>query len=290
MTNQNEEIKATLIKVKEWLIKNKNLNSRMTYNELIIDIGNHIRFLLIVITHMLPIGSNGFSGYTKNEVFIAGLLAKIFKIYDAIIYHASENQSDIVNILLRPVSEASQTMKYLISNPDKISSYRKSSFMPAIKNYNHLISIEKTKKLTELEKIMLIKIKNNVKSDDFDIDEMAGYNSAEWKKLKPNLKEMYYKIEGSDLMYEFLLGTSSSYIHSDWQDIKFNHITTEDGYYFPYTKHKPIDKRAVIYVNILILDIMIYYLNWKNFDPSRVILDIVDDFFELHRTLINTIR
>lgn len=287
--NKDSKIEEILLNIEKWLIRNKKLNNPMSYNEfmsLSVELGNHIRYLLIIITNLIPFDENGFSGYSTDEVFIAGLLAKISKLYDATVYHTCKNQSDIVNIFSRPIFEASQTMKYLIDNPDKISSCRKSSFMPVVRNFKYLISRGKIGSLTELENRMLTKIINNVKSDEFDIEEMADYNSGDWKRLKPNIKELHTKVEGSDAMYDFSHGILSRFVHSDWQDIKFNHVTTENGYYFPSLEHNPMDMQVLPLINIPVLDSLKVYLNWKPFDPSKSILNIVNNIISLNIELL----
>lgn len=282
---KDTEIEEIIFNINNWLLRHNTLKRPMTYNEfmsLSVDLSNKIYDLFIIIIHLTPLDEKFFKGYSKDDVFIAGLLAKIAKLYAATVHHTCENQSDIVNIFSRPIFEAYQTMKYLINNPDKISPCRKNSFMPIVRNFNYLTSKEKTESLNEVENRMLIKIKNNIKSDGFNINEMAAYKSGDWKKLKPDIKDLHTKVEGSDSMYDFSHGIWSRFIHSDWQDIKFHHITTEDGFHFPSLKQNPVDIRSLPQINIIALDSLNSYLRWKLFDPSEIIKSTIDNAIDLN--------
>ena len=281
-----------IIEIENWQDNHKKLNSEMNYDEfmsIVIEMGNHIRILLILIANIIPQEVSIRSGYSKKEVFIPGLLSKIFKMYDSMIYHASQDQSDIVNLFARPLIESVQTLKFLIQNPEKIRDVQKSSFMPAVRNYKHLLELQQKQELTKLELGMLNKIKNSVASDGFDIDELVQFNRNDWNKLKPNLKELHTRVEGESIMYDFLHGNLSRFIHSDWQDIKFNHINIENeenNLYLANLRHTPISKAIIPLMTIPVLDGLLEYLSWKNFDPTKSIYSIVEKMFEINKNLV----
>lgn len=278
--------------IDNWADKNSKLSTDMDYDSFMslnIEFGNNILLCLMVICNMIPQYEDVFKGYTRSESFVAGLLAKTFKLYDAIIYHSSAKQSSNVNLFMRPLIESTETLKYLIQNPDKVIDCQKSSFMPAVRNYKFLMDIKRERELTDLESRMVYKIKNNVSSDGFDIDELVTYNSKVWNGLKPNLKELHRRVKGSADMYDFLHGNLSGFIHSDWQDIKFNHILIENenlDTYFPYLKHSPINKQIIPLITLPVMDCLLDYISWKNFDPAGSVKSLLEKLFSINQQLV----
>lgn len=269
-------INKRILEINNWIQNNDPLpemNSESDFSRLAVDICNRVLYLLKVSASLCHRDSRG---YSIDEAPIIGLFVRIYKLFDALTYHYCENHGEIVVLFKRPIFESYVTMKYLIKNGlESCKSYRMSSFASAKKHYKHISKKrENNTQLSPIEKRIMWKISNRLKENNFTFEELD--QNKNWRIDGKSFKDLLRSLNffDSEIAYNFVYSSESSYIHGDWYDVKIMHLFEEKGEYFPKLEH---DRVHVIYINpsmSLCLTAIIDFLEWAKTDPDSQIADI----------------
>jgi len=276
-----------LLEVKEWINEKKILPDKLTYNEymhLAVEIGNKIRLLLLTTSGMIPFPNpHTFKGYTKEEAVIVGLFVRIYKLYDALTYHVSKNQGEIATIFTRLIFESFARMSYLMgASRESFQNFILVSYKSTIENYKDLKSKKEKRELVPIEKRILRKIENRIKSDGLKIDELLV--NKKWKHDGKTFKDVLSDI-GFEDFYHYVFGNQSSFIHGDWYDIKLHHIEQQDSLFRPNYDHISVDPRYILPISIVCLRVIISFLKWNNSDPDNFVTTVAEKLIEFTTAL-----
>jgi hypothetical protein len=275
-----EEIKVRLFEIYKWISENKNrreFSSNNEYMDFAFEIANRARYLVLVSASLT--NDDLVNGMTRNRAAITGLMVRIFKLFDSLSMNVAKSRGEISAIFTRMIFETHVTMRYLIVNGDSsIDSFVKSSYKASIENYLDLKTKSEQRELTQIEKRIKTKIERKVSSDGFTIEELL--ENRNWKLDGKSMKQILSDI-GMNIEYHFVFGNMSSLVHGTWQDVKLNHLTEDNGLYFPKVEFDAVDPRYLNPMTIQSLVAAIEYLEWSNLDPDKLILEACQQLCDL---------
>ncbi|NQU05881.1 MAG: hypothetical protein HQ568_07295 [Calditrichaeota bacterium] len=276
-------INNRILEILEWIQNNDPLpemNSESDFSKFAVDICNRVLYLLKISASLCH---SDYRGYSIDEAPIIGLFVRIFKLYDALTYHYCENHGEIVVLFKRPIFESYVTMNYLIKNGlESCRSYRMSSFASAIKHYRHINrKKENDIQLSPIEERIMWKISNRLKENNFTFEKLD--KNRNWRIDGKSFKDLLRSLNNldSEIAYNFVYSSGSSYIHGDWYDVKIMHLYEENGEYFPKLEH---DRVHVMYVNpstSLCLTAIIDFLEWSKTDTDGQVTDIAHHLIDI---------
>ncbi|MFH0772369.1 MAG: glycosyltransferase [Candidatus Omnitrophota bacterium] len=284
-TDKMEEIINKISDTKRWIDSNKILPDFKNNNEYMnfaVEIGNHIRYLMIVSASLV---SEKRDGYDKINAVIVGLFVRLYKLYDTLCFHIAENHGEIVQIFMRLIFETSITIEYLISKgKDSINNFIFISYKATKENYEDLQFKKSQRDLIPIEKRILNKIERQIKEDGINLEKLL--KNKNWKLDNKSFKDILKELNIED-GYSYTFGSGSSYVHGDWKDIRANHLKYEDNLYYPQIDHDIPDPRYICPLSIVCLRTLILFLKWNDSDPNKVIIETAEKLSGLVRNLDN---
>lgn len=267
-----------LLSISDWTEKQLpqiELNNHNDFMKVTIEIGNHIRFLLLIGLSLVPSPDTGKeTGFEKSKAPIVGFIVRIFKLYDTLSYHVSRNQGDISNIFIRPIWEAYIKMMYLMNNPESTQNFIEGSYKSDKEMYEDLKPKLDKEELDDQGIRILESIERTLKDEELEIEELLLKKSGDWKLDGKTFREIAKEIQ-PDNFYSFIFGNSSSFIHGDWRDLSTYHLLEEKGKYFPNPEYKDVDPRYLLPVSVICLHAIYNYSLWARTDPDKFFLPII---------------
>jgi hypothetical protein len=232
-------------------------------------------------------------GFTKEQAPIVGLMVRIWKLYDMMCYHVSQNHGEISSMFIRPIYEAYIKVMYLIANPTSYESFIRTSYKSDIEMYKDLKPKEEEGSLDQAGTKILRRIESLMDRDNLDIEELLQINHSGWRFDGKDFRTISKEIL-PDNFYTFIFSNSSSFIHGDWRDIRKSHLAEENRRYYPDPETDPVDPRYILPISIIIIKALSAYTHWASTDPDNFMEDIlvkaeegiryIDEKFEAQRT------
>jgi hypothetical protein len=264
--------------------KRSDLHDFNTLMNLGVDIGNHLRKLLLICIHTTREDES-----TDKEILfdlrggvIVGHLVRIYKLYDQLVYFVAENKGEISQLFYRPMFEAFVTMRYLLLRGNKsIDNFIKVSFQSAMKDYEHIKRFEPTRSLTNIEKRITQSIEAQIRRANLDPIVLA--RNKNWKLDGLTFKGLLDYLSKNDpdpkewnMTYSFLYGSSSSFVHGSWHDIEFYHLKKSDGKYSPKVTYGRVDPRFILPQGFIPIMAGKQFLRWRKSDPDNFLTGTFD--------------
>lgn len=279
-------------KINSWVESCSKRGDLLDYNNLMsigVELGNHIIKLTLLCSGLLTkdeAESKDFS-LQLHDAVIAGHMVRIYKLFDQLVYFVSKSKGEISSIFSRLLFESYAIMKYLMLNgKESIDSFIKTSFKSTMKNYNYVKEQEKKRELTNIEKRMIEKIENRIKLVNLSIDNLL--NNKNWKIDNRSFSDILNFLQINDengfpweLGYSFLFGSGSAFVHGTWYDIQVNHLEEIGDGFLPKYTYDSVDPRYILPASIIPVKACKDYLVWRNVDPDKFVLNILDKIYDL---------
>lgn len=169
-------------------------------------------------------------GYTSDQAVIYGLLVHICKLIrtDRHLTCKHENTCELASVLQRMIFESNITVQFLIKNPDKINSYRKSGLKGSKKFYEEIQKNREGRQdsdsdLYQWEEQILQSVKHR-----FDESGCSPDDSL------PVFPRMYQRMK--DIGFEsgyFAYAMDSDIVHTSWPHVAEYSLVKKNGRYYP---------------------------------------------------------
>ena len=278
------EIEVRLEAIRKWIIEHKSfseLRDNNAYMHLVVDLGNHVRYLMVVASGMVATPS--FPGYTKEQAVIVGLYVRLYKLYDALCFHVSENHGEISSIFIRLIFESYIRMEYIMTRgSDSARNFIFVSYRVVQEQIEDLQEKQRQRPLMPIENRILNKIRQQLKQDGIDENDLR--RNKNWNLDGKSFRGLMGEL-GNDALYTYMFGAGSSMVHGDWKDLMANHLIKKEGFYFPYLDHDKVDPRYLCPISMWCLSATREFVEWNKSDLEGYVGKITSELEDFTRRI-----
>ncbi|MBX3003855.1 MAG: hypothetical protein KF828_07855 [Anaerolineales bacterium] len=226
------------------------------------------------------------NGFPRNTAIVVGHIVRLCKLYEGFLYHTVNRQQEMGMILFRLIFEAAVKTEYLIDNDtteDSFKSFVITSYQSEKGILKDLIEKQNQRPLTPIESRMLKTIRRNLKTDQ--LSEETILQNKNWKLDGKSMRDLLTDLD-KELGYVYLFSSSSHYIHGDWFDLKWYHLTKGDGdLYFPHLQYTNSDPRPAAAGSIIVLHTIQDFLKWRKTNVAVTVELAISAMLDLIRKL-----
>lgn len=246
---------------------------------------NYCLYLLKAGVVLAPNESSSHRGFTKHKAIIVGHMVRIMKLYEGFLSHIAERRGELATLFIRPIFETSIRMRYIINSKSKSKSIRSfilASYRPEKEILDDLNKLKKKRDLTKIEKRMVRKISKRLRNDRITKKELIA--NRRWSIDGKDFRSLLRALE-LERMYHYTFSNSSHYIHGDWHEIYYHHLTKSGRFYSPQPYYSDPDPRFSVPITGFCLSTLSLYIEWMKSDPDSIVLPIIKRLHKLNHHL-----
>jgi hypothetical protein len=238
-----DEISDILNKYDEAYISN-NLVSLDDINRFAATFYKDVAAIYDCITRVKNVDRNP-TGFSLHDAPILGLLIRVWKLLKEIIKYYEANNAEIINILERPLIEASVTATYLLQNDySVVEDYRKCSYKDRLRILRDLKRGSPFFK-TKAGERLLIAINKKMELEKLTTDDFKVQKKNAWRLQGKPFYDIFAEVVGEHL-YTCTYGMMSESIHGSWNEsMDFCLHINKDGSFSTYPFYHGADIRYV---------------------------------------------
>jgi hypothetical protein len=273
-----KKIIINLENAKYWL--NKPLPPRLSsdndYMIYVMELMNFAHYLIKVSASIAPNQVIADRGYSKHKAIVTGHVVRLSKLYHGFAYHVSKSEVELAYIMTRLIFECITKMEYLFTaEKSSFRSFVFTSYRSQKEILHNLDLIKSERKLMKIEKSIIKKIKQSLRSDRISLSQLRA--NKNWKLDGKDFKQILASMK-KEIDYPFLFGRASSFIHGDWSEMKIFNLEKRGRYYIPNLSFAGSDPRLALPVTIGCLNAVTDFLKWNKSDPQENVMLIIQEF------------
>jgi hypothetical protein len=146
------------------------------------------------------------------------------------------------------------------------------SFKPEREMLNDLRQKRATRKLSPIEKRMLLSVRRHLRDDRISVKWLQ--QNRTWDLDGKNFRQLFAAL-GREGGYSYGFAIGSHWVHGSWFDIKTYHLRKEGRLYKAKLDYQIPDPRNICPVAIICISVVLRYLKWAKVDPERHVGAIV---------------
>lgn len=261
--------------MKSWINKPvpAEFKSNNDYMRFIMKLMSCTHYLLKISVSMAPNQEVAKRGYTKHKAIVVGHQVRLVKLFHGFTDHFSKKQLELALILVRLIYECTIKLEYLLkAKRSTFSNYIFTSYRAEKEILQKLNDIKKQRPLTNIEKVIIKKIKNRLKKDKISIKRL--FANKHWNLDGKDFRQILVSLN-KEADYSFLFGQGSSYIHGNWHEMSIYNIEKRGRYYVPNREFDVPDPQIALPVIVLVLQTTEDFVKWNKSDPDNYIRPII---------------
>lgn len=283
-----ENIIRNIENIEKWIDSSPNLPDFVDNDDFMkfsVEMMNRCLYLLKLGVALVPNEEASQKGYTKHRAIIVGHMVRTTKLYEGVLVHISNRQLELAMVFIRLIFETTIKLEYLLQSKTKPRSSRSfilASYKPEKEMLKDLIQKSKQRSLIPIEKRIKRNIITSMKKDRISQKELM--NNRKWNVDGRDFRSLL-AILNKDMMYSYVFGNGSHYVHGDWHEIRAYHIQHQGRHYFPELKFTDPDPRVSCPITAVCLNTLMRYLDWNHSDPDGFVSPVIEKMMNLNREL-----